>query len=172
MSLYFRRAMRRYRRSLRYVSKSLHPNEYAKACMNIGNCIRDFYESGLDISLLESIEYYYKSADVFNLNDKPYEWARMMRNVGWVYHLLGKSMDVQYYDKALECYDDALEVVTSDSYPQDWLTIVDRKIETAKASKKIDVTIKKLQEKFNFLSLIGQHEYANETKKIIEGFES
>ncbi|MCB0826266.1 MAG: hypothetical protein KDC26_08755 [Armatimonadetes bacterium] len=172
LSLYFRRAMRRYRRSLRYVSKSLHPNEYAKACMNIGNCIRDFYESGLDISLLESIEYYYKSADVFNLNDKPYEWARMMRNVGWVYHLLGKSMDVQYYDKALECYDDALEVVTSDSYPQDWLTIVDRKIETAKASKKIDVTIKTLQEKFNFLSLIGQHEYANETKKIIEGFES
>ncbi|MEN6378728.1 MAG: tetratricopeptide repeat protein [Methanofastidiosum sp.] len=109
-----------YNELLTMVSAKKYPLIYPEIKYCQGNCFRGIGKTTQDINaFFTAINYYYESADLYKKNDKYLEYSWCKNNLGATYSSLAEFKGIlEYFDKAIESYNDALEIRTRDKYPE------------------------------------------------------
>ena len=102
-------AIEYYQNALQIFTSTTYPDEWATTITYLSFC----YRFGLPQDAEKAIECCLPLLNVINRDDFPEVWARIQRQLGWVYR--DKNPE-----ESVRCLEVALEIFTRDFYPDDW----------------------------------------------------
>jgi CHAT domain-containing protein/tetratricopeptide (TPR) repeat protein len=114
-------------------SKEYFPEQWAHAHILLGKAFLLRIRGDWVNNLEQAIEYYQKTLQIYTQETFPYLWAMTKQNLGKAYveYLLQETIENNarvehcdvYIKKAIECFQEALQVFTPKSFPEEWGTV-------------------------------------------------